>query len=91
MRALGRTLLVALLSIGFAMPASSQEAKQGQSPAPVAPRAALPTDAPKVLTGKERLGPKWADEQRIDNCKVPVEKRGTKPRPSACTQAATDF
>jgi hypothetical protein len=35
-------------------------------------------------TGKERLGPKWTDEQRIDNCHVPVEKRGFKPRPSAC-------
>ena len=41
------------------------------------------TRAPK-LTGKERLGPKWTDEQRIDNCNVPIEKRGTKPRPSAC-------
>ncbi len=41
------------------------------------------TRAPR-LTGKERLGPKWTDEQRIDNCNVPVDKRGTKPRPSAC-------
>jgi hypothetical protein len=24
------------------------------------------------------------DEQRIDNCKVPVGKRGPKPRPSTC-------
>jgi hypothetical protein len=24
------------------------------------------------------------DEQRIDNCNVPIDKRGTKPRPSAC-------
>jgi hypothetical protein len=38
----------------------------------------------KVLTGKERLGRKWMDEQRIDNCKVPVDKRGTKPRLDAC-------
>jgi hypothetical protein len=37
-----------------------------------------------VLTGKERLGPKWTDEQRIDNCHVPMEKRGDKPRPSTC-------
>jgi hypothetical protein len=37
-----------------------------------------------VRTGKERLGPKWSDEQRIDNCNVPVDKRGIKPRPSAC-------
>ena len=28
-----------------------------------------------VLTGKERLGRKWMDEQRIDNCKVPIDKR----------------
>jgi hypothetical protein len=36
------------------------------------------------LTGKERLGPKWTDEQRIDNCHVPIDKRGSKPRPDAC-------
>ena len=36
------------------------------------------------LTGKERLGPKWTDEQRIDNCRVPLDKRGSKPRPDAC-------
>jgi hypothetical protein len=37
-----------------------------------------------VLTGKERLGRKWMDEQRIDNCKVPIDKRGTKPRLDTC-------
>jgi ribosomal protein L27 len=37
-----------------------------------------------MLTGKERLGPKWTDEQRIDNCNVPIDKRGTKPRPGGC-------
>ena len=42
----------------------------------------------RVLTGKERLGPKWTDEQRIDNCKVPIDKRGTKPRPSTCSAPA---
>lgn len=40
--------------------------------------------SPVTLTGKERLGAKWTDEQRIDNCKVPVDKRGSKPRSSAC-------
>jgi hypothetical protein len=35
-------------------------------------------------TGKERLGTKWMDEQRIDNCKVPPELRGSKPRPDEC-------
>ena len=41
----------------------------------------------KQLTGKERLGEKWEDEQRIDNCKVPPGKRGTTPRPDSCAHA----
>lgn len=36
------------------------------------------------LTGKERLGEKWKDEQRVDNCKVPPERQGPKPRPDGC-------
>jgi hypothetical protein len=36
------------------------------------------------LTGKERLGPKWTDEQRIDNCHVPFDKRGSKSRSDNC-------
>ena len=42
-----------------------------------------------TLTGKERLGPKWTDEQRIDNCHVPIDKRGGKPRPDACPNSPT--
>jgi hypothetical protein len=34
-------------------------------------------------TGKERLGDKAADEQRVNDCKVP-EARRTRPRPTAC-------
>ena len=49
-------------------------------------QSAAPEAARSVLTGKERLGRKWTDEQRIDNCNVPIGKRGTKPRPSACPQ-----
>ena len=41
------------------------------------------------LTGKERLGRKWMDEQRIDNCKVPIDKQGAKPRSSACPHIPT--
>ena len=48
-----------------------------------------PLDDSKPLTGKERLGSKWMDEQRVDNCKVPIEKRGTKPRPDTCSHAPT--
>jgi hypothetical protein len=44
---------------------------------------------PGTLTGKERLGKKWMDEQRIDNCNVPADKRGRKPRPSACPVGPT--
>ncbi len=38
-------------------------------------------------TGKERLSGKAADEQRVNDCKVPAEKRGASKRPSACARA----
>jgi hypothetical protein len=34
---------------------------------------------------KERLSDKASDEQRVDNCNVPPEKRGSRPRPDACS------
>jgi hypothetical protein len=37
--------------------------------------------AEEGLTLKERLSDKASDEQRIDNCRVPLERRGAKPRP----------
>jgi hypothetical protein len=43
---------------------------------------------PAVKTGKERLGDKASDEQRVDNCKVPPERRGYTVRPVACTHGA---
>jgi ribosomal protein L27 len=43
----------------------------------------VPANGPS-LTGKERMGRKWMDEQRIDNCNVPIDKRGSKPRPGNC-------
>lgn len=46
-------------------------------------------NSPAQLTGKERLGRKWMDEQRIDNCNVPIDKRGTKPRSSSCHHVPT--
>ena len=27
---------------------------------------------------------KWKDEQRVDNCKVPLDKQGPKRRPDSC-------
>jgi hypothetical protein len=55
-----------------------------QTPPPPVPSTPNPAIQQETLTGKERLGRKWMDEQRIDNCKVPVDKRGTRPRSSAC-------
>jgi hypothetical protein len=40
--------------------------------------------AEPTRTAKERLGGKASDEQRIDNCKVPFDLRGSKPRPDEC-------
>jgi hypothetical protein len=68
-----RALLTPLLALGFALSASAQEDRSV---------ATMPS-----LTGKERLGRKWTDEQRIDNCNVPIDKRGTRPRPAGCVPA----
>ena len=40
-------------------------------------------------TAKERLGRKASDEQRVDNCKVPRDLRGPKPRPDECGDRAS--
>jgi hypothetical protein len=43
-----------------------------------------PTTAPApVRTGKERLNDKASDEQRLDDCKVPRDRR-TRERPTSC-------
>jgi len=44
--------------------------------------AAAPVQETRTL--KERLSDKASDAQRVDNCKVPVERRGPTPRPG-CT------
>jgi hypothetical protein len=80
-----RVLLASLLTIGFAFSASAQDRQSS----PPRPNEASPAEVPPTLTGKERLGRKWTDEQRIDNCNVPIDKRGTKPRPSTCARAST--
>jgi hypothetical protein len=45
--------------------------------------------AEPTRTSKERLGGKASDEQRVDNCKVPPELRGSRPRPDDCPDAAS--
>jgi hypothetical protein len=73
-----RRAVNALVFIAFACGALAQD-RTGEPTRRVFAGADRP-----ALTGKERLGPKWTDEQRIDNCRVPIDKRGNKPRPSSC-------
>ena len=74
--------------------AFSLESAEAQSPRPAQTeerrqmREAADKQAPS-RTGKERLGEKWRDEQRVDNCRVPLEQRGVKPRPD-CVDAAAE-
>lgn len=75
MRSLREGLLIPLLLLSFASCVWAEDRKADTSP---------PDPPQPALTGKERLGRKWTDEQRTDNCKVPIDKRGTKPRPGAC-------
>ncbi len=39
-----------------------------------------------AATGKERLGDKASDNQRVNDCRVPPEKRGPSKRPTECAQ-----
>ena len=75
-----RTPLALLLALGVVLSASAQDNRS--APAPT--YAASSDETPASLTGKERLGRKWMDEQRVDNCNVPPDKRGTRPRPASC-------
>jgi hypothetical protein len=60
--------------------AGAQPLPNGGGAASLPAEANLPSSP--VRTGKERLGEKWTDEQRVDNCNVPLDKRGPKPRPN---------
>jgi hypothetical protein len=79
MRSSSSASFVVFFTIFLMLPAGAQDSARPSQPTPNA------ATLPATLTGKERLGRKWMDEQRIDNCKVPIDKRGTKPRPSTCS------
>ena len=68
-------------------------AQDGPASTSAAPREDATTGqvqaAPAVRTGKERLGGKASDEQRVDNCKVPPGLRGSTPRPDDCGDRTT--
>jgi hypothetical protein len=68
---------VALVAMGGAASAHAANAA-----AAAAAAADVAASEPKTL--KERLGVKASDDQRVDNCKVPVAERGSKLRPDDC-------
>ncbi|WP_250474374.1 hypothetical protein [Caballeronia sp. GAFFF1] len=72
---MNRWFRIALLVLGFASALTSY-----------ADDAASASAASEPKTLKERLGDKASDEQRVDHCKVPPERRGTKARPDACAR-----
>jgi hypothetical protein len=45
--------------------------------------------AAESKTSKERLSDKASDDQRVDNCRVPAERRGSVSRPNCADQAET--
>jgi hypothetical protein len=73
------SMRTALLAVAIALSSGIAQAQPVAATRPVTSEPAAP-----VRTGKERLGNKWSDEQRVDNCKVPPDKRGTRARPNAC-------
>ena len=73
-------LFVAALLAPLALPPAARATEPERTTHQQRPRAVAP---PVVRTGKERLGGKGTDEQRVDDCKVLPERR-TRPRPTAC-------
>jgi hypothetical protein len=76
---------LALSAIAFSLVSAGGQTLPAASAAASAERV-VPSKKSAQFTGKERLGEKWRDEQRIDNCRVPLDRRGTKPRPDACAR-----
>lgn len=76
-----RLVIAALLSASLV---AGRGALGGEGGAAQAPTPTPPTPVPPVKTGKERLGDKASDEQRVDDCNVPPERRGTRVRPTGC-------
>ncbi len=79
--------VAAALTAAMLIAAPARGGAEGPSDASAQPdrrSASGPAPAGRTLTGKERLSGKASDDQRLDNCKVPPEKRGPKPRPESC-------
>ena len=78
--------VVAASILGASAFAAAPLAADDPAPTVMPTAAQLPTEPipTPVKTGKERLSSKASDEQRVDNCKVPQELRGTTVRSDTC-------
>jgi len=79
-----RILLGGMTAAALMVSAAAFGHAQGNDKPPVQAAAEAPTSA-EGETLKERLSDKASDEQRVDNCKVPLDRRGEKPRPGRCS------
>jgi hypothetical protein len=84
-QAFAMTLMAAALA-----PVDVSAQMSGQANSDQAVGTITPSNGTAGITGKERLSEKWKDEQRIDNCKVPIDKRGAKARPDSCEHPPKD-
>ena len=82
----GGLALIIWIAVVVSLPAFAQDrpAVTGERASAPSAATASPARSTELLTAKERLSEKWTDEQRVDNCKVPIDKRGPKPRPDTC-------
>jgi hypothetical protein len=78
--------IIALAASAFAQDQAPAGNDHAQTSGTATASPARPTE---LLTAKERLSEKWTDEQRVDNCKVPIDKRGPKPRPDTCPDVSS--
>jgi hypothetical protein len=67
----------AVVAALFATGAMAADRPEADTPRP-------PTAAPHGDTLKERLSDKASDQQRVDDCHVPPERRGPQKRPTDC-------
>lgn len=85
-------MLPSTVLVGFGVTAMTLIAQVGLAPAGGASNKESEVrrvQADPTRTGKERLGGKASDEQRMDNCKVPPDLRGPTPRPDDCDSEAS--
>ena len=76
--------IVFVIAFGFMIPtAMAGDVSDNRSPEVAADDNPAPVSA--VRTGKERLGAKWTDEQRVDDCGIPDARRGASKRPAGCS------